>query len=145
MLPREARLRKERDFRAVFSRGSITRTQTNRSSIRPGVHASELFTVHLRTRRIRSGESRSQCGLRFGFSISKKVAKRAHDRNRIKRRLSEIVRTRLLAHWNGDGVYDCVTVVRSPAITADYASVCDDFLKLLLRFGIDGSSIDSVE
>jgi len=68
MLPRSRRLTSDRDFRA-FGRGS----QTRRGRY-----------VHLKTKPTRATQSR------FGFIVSRRVAKRATDRNTLKRRLRHI-------------------------------------------------------
>jgi ribonuclease P protein component len=62
---------------------------------------------------------------RFGLIVSRKIDKRAVRRNRIKRRLREIIRTRLLTPEN-QGVLDCgvvVIVVRSGILEASYQQI----------------------
>jgi ribonuclease P protein component len=74
--------------------------------------------------------------LRFGFTVSKKVAKRAHDRNRIKRQLSEIVRTVVIPSYTGISYFDCVVVVRKPALDLDFALMRAELVRLLSDAGI---------
>ena len=95
-----------------------------------------MLTVHLKPPR---GANRADTGelLRFGFSISKKVAKRAHDRNRIKRRLSEIARREIVPAYRGARRMDCVVVARPAAVQADYAALLTDFLALAARAGLE--------
>lgn len=68
---------------------------------------------------------------RFGFSISKKVGK-AHIRNRLKRRLSEITRLHLAAFPNG---YDIIIIVRRPAVDLSYQTLEKNYLSLLHKGG----------
>lgn len=68
---------------------------------------------------------------RFGFSISKKVGK-AHVRNLLRRRLSEIIRL----HLDGFSDDDCVIIVRRPAVDLTYDALEKEFLKLAERSGI---------
>ena len=58
---------------------------------------------------------------RLGFVISKKVAKRSHDRNRLKRRLREISRLHLLPA--SARPYDALVVARTNATEADFAAL----------------------
>ena len=78
MLPRSSRLKRSRDFQNVYKR--------RQSWASPHL----AFYVRFRT-------PREEPVSRLGFVISKKVAKRAHDRNRLKRRLREICRLRVLS------------------------------------------------
>lgn len=69
MLPQTARLRKTRDFQEVFGKGK-------------GVKDGRLF--------LKAAQVKNE-GLRFGIVVSKQVAAKATDRNRIKRLLREAV------------------------------------------------------
>jgi ribonuclease P protein component len=138
MLSREKRLRKAGDFRTVFSgRGKLKGTS---SSIQRVV-STDLITLHCGRRRIGGEQSTENSGLRFGFTISKKTAKRAHDRNRIKRRLSEIARLEVAPAYNCDENIDCVIVARPGSVTADYAALRRDFLDLCVSSGLLNSNI----
>jgi ribonuclease P protein component len=67
---------------------------------------------------------------RYGFTVSRRVGK-AVVRNRVKRRLREILRqTPLQPGW------DIIFIARIPAATADYISLGDSVKTLLLRAGI---------
>ena len=83
MLPKENRLKKKRDFEQVFKRGI-------------GLKEDFLF---LKIKKNNFGKKR------FGFIVSQKVSKKAILRNRIKRKLREIIREKLPSIKPGiDGV-----------------------------------------
>jgi putative membrane protein insertion efficiency factor/ribonuclease P protein component len=129
MLPRSSRLRKRRDFRATMSRA------------RQGSVGSALMSITVR--QLRRTSARDVAGvLRFGFSISKKVAKRAHDRNRIKRRLSELARTVVLPGYRKGASMDCVVVARAPSASASFVDLRREFLVLLQKTGILRGAIE---
>ena len=67
---------------------------------------------------------------RYGFSISKKVGN-AVTRNRIKRRLRDIVNTIPLVPAS-----DIVFIARPSSATADYAGLRESVVKLLSRAGL---------
>lgn len=69
MLPKQNRLKKEKDFENVFKNGKTVKCQN-------------LFFKY-----VPSGEES-----RIGIVVSKKVSKRAVDRNKVKRRIREIFR-----------------------------------------------------
>jgi len=115
MLPRGARLKRSRDFQAVYKR----RTSW----------ASAHLVLYVRFRAPREGE-----GSRLGFVISKKIAKRAHDRNRLKRRLREISRLRLLP---GAGrPYDALVVARAAATDLGFEALSQELLGLARQAGL---------
>ncbi len=116
MLPRTARLCKNRDFQAVYSR--------RRSWATP------CLVLYVRVRGPHSGPSR------FGFVISKKIAKRAHDRNRLKRRLREICRHGLLTRLRPGQAVDALFVTRTPAPAATFTELAADVESLARRAGL---------
>lgn len=69
-------------------------------------------------------------GIRFGFTITKKIGK-AHDRNRMRRRLSHALRT--LPVPPGLATWDCVIVARKPALDRPFDALVDDFRQALAR------------
>ena len=73
MLPRKQRLVREADFRRVYQKGATG------------------FSPSIILKATPNGLSES----RFGIVVSLKVSKKATDRNRIKRRIGEIIRLRL--------------------------------------------------
>jgi ribonuclease P protein component len=109
LLPTEERLTHRRDFAAVYGR--------KRSWAHP------LLVLYIR--RHSGGAEEKTETRRFGFSVSKKVGK-AHDRNRVKRRLRAICRANHGAWRRG---FDAVFVARTAAGAASYqeleAAVCD--------------------
>ena len=115
MLPRASRLKRSRDFQAVYKR----RTSG----------AAPHLALYVRLRSPREGETS-----RFGFVISKKVAKRAHDRNRLKRRLREISRLYLLPV--SVQPYDALVVARPVATQADFAALKAEMLSLAQQAGL---------
>lgn len=109
MLPRAARLKRSRDFQAVYKRRSSW--------------ASAHLVLYVRLRGPREGEES-----RLGFVISKKIAKRAHDRNRLKRRLREISRLYLLPACPRP--YDALVVARTAAADAGFAALTAEMIGL---------------
>lgn len=69
MLTQENRLRKEKDFEAVFKQG-----QTFKQA---------CFVLKMKKNKLKHP--------RFGFIVNKKFSKKAVERNKIKRRLREII------------------------------------------------------
>jgi len=70
MLPKENRLKKEKEFEAVFKGGRT-------------IKGSNIFLKYLA-----NGTDKTK----VGFVVSKKVSKLAVERNKVKRRMREIVR-----------------------------------------------------
>jgi len=115
MLPREERLVRHRDFGAVYGRKKSW--------------ATPLLALYVR--RYDSSTENSETR-RFGFSVSKKVGK-AHDRNRVKRRLREICRRERPRLRRG---FDAVFVVRTAANTADFAQLAQSAPELFRKAGL---------
>lgn len=93
MLPKENRLKKKKDFENVFKRGK-------------GVKENFLFFKWTNNNLKES---------RFGFVVGKKFSKKAVVRNRIKRRIREVVRINLPQIKKGiDGVF-----IINPGLEAD--------------------------
>lgn len=106
MLPREHRLRSNRDFQRVYRIG--------RSWAHP------LAALHL---------AASPSGRRFGISVSKKVGN-AVRRNRVRRRLREVIRAAFPELRTG---YDAVIVARAAAAEADFEALTQAIAELFRR------------
>ncbi len=104
-LNKKNRLKKKRDFENVFKKGRA-------------VNGSFLFIKYRK-----NGLDTS----RFGFIVSVKVSKKAVERNRIRRILSEAVRGRI----DGLGGYDIAVFATKKIIMADKKDVIEDFLEML--------------
>ncbi len=102
MLPRASRLKRSRDFQAVYKRRLSW--------------ASPHLALYVRFHAPREGQAS-----RLGFVISKKIAKRAHDRNRLKRRLREICRLQLLPRVQRP--CDALFVARPSAAEAGFSEL----------------------
>ena len=78
----------------------------------------------------RAADLRGPAGPRFGFTITKKIGK-AHERNRMRRRLSHALRLApvpaALATW------DCVIIARPAALTLSFDILVRDFTTALAR------------
>ncbi len=115
MLPQAARLKRSRDFQAVYKRRASW--------------ASPNLVLYVRFRTPREGEAS-----RLGFVISKKVAKRAHDRNRLKRRLREISRHFLLP--SALRPFDALVVARTPAPAIGFDQLTRELTSLARQGGL---------
>jgi ribonuclease P protein component len=114
MLPRAARLKRNKDFRAVYAQ-------------RRSVSCASLV-LYVRAKR--------QGPVRIGFVITKKVAKRAHDRNLLKRRLREICRLNVLPRVRTDLVADVLIAARTAATEFDYTRLAADVESLGRQAGL---------
>jgi ribonuclease P protein component len=107
-MQRASRLRRRSDFSAAYQRG---RAWSN-----------ELLAVRV----LANGLPVS----RFGFAVGKRVGK-AVERNRVKRRLREIVRS-----LDPAGGWDVVIIARPAAATADFSALTGAVRSLFGRAGL---------
>ncbi len=98
MLSKAHRLNKQKDFDAIFQRGALV--QDNFLAIR--------FLPN------------QQSASRFGLAVSAKAAKKAVDRNRLRRQLNEIIRLHLKDIVPGR---DFILVVKTKLVGVDYKSI----------------------
>lgn len=112
MLPAPARLRRSEDIARVRQEG------------RRWNHPLLALYVH--------PQAAPGTGSRFAFSVGGRVG-RATRRNRVKRRLREIVRRRLERVRPG---YDCLFVARAAAGTVDFEELDEAVVRLLARSGM---------
>jgi len=115
MLPRSSRLKRSRDFQSVYKRRQSW--------------ASKHFAFYVRFR-----SPREENLSRLGFVISKKVAKRAHVRNRLKRRLREICRLQVLPLVSRP--FDGLFVARAAAGEVSFAELSQEVEDLAREAGI---------
>ena len=106
MLPRHQRLRSNQQFQVVYRRG--------RSWAHP------LAALHV---------TQQPCAQRVGISVSKKVGG-AVERNRVRRRIREIVRAQLPGWKDG---FDAVLVLRRDAAQAEFAELARAVQELAKR------------
>ncbi len=117
-LPKAYRLRYRRDFEAVHQRG-LRRTSAHLilRALRLGKFAAGVSAADLPTCKI-------------GISISRKVSKRAVDRNRIKRQIRAALRQ--LMPYLSPG-WQVVIVVKASAIQCDYFQFLQELEQLLIQ------------
>ncbi|MBW6440940.1 ribonuclease P protein component [Patescibacteria group bacterium] len=111
MLKKDFRIRKQKDFENIFNHGA---------------YSSERF---LTIKFIKNKELFS----RFGFIVSKKISKKAVQRNRIKRILREEIRLSELQIKKG---YDVVFIAKSGIELKTHPEIKDIVDKLLKRSGL---------
>jgi ribonuclease P protein component len=113
MLPRVNRLKKKKDFERVFKEGK-----------RYVLPFGKLYLKIIKN---------NQKNSRFGFVVSKKFSKKATIRNRIKRKLREVIRTKLPEIKKGT---DGIVVVGQDLDTEDFRELEEEINKLFKKAGI---------
>ena len=117
MLPRQHRLTRKASFDAVFA------------------HGRRWFGKHVTIRTSSNGTDAYRCGLAVSKAVGNAVV-----RNRVKRRLREIVR--------GAGVapgYDVVVVARPSAAEVPFAGLRADVMGLLRRANVCSAPVEQGE
>jgi len=95
-------------------------------------------TVRLRVLTVRFATNKHRKESRFSVSISKKVLKSAVKRNRVRRRIYEVVR---LSLSELTGIYDVVFIVTSPdLLQMAHPEVREAVLRSLTEAGVLASS-----
>ena len=118
-MKRTYRLRNRRDFASVFKYGKST--------------ANRYFVLYVLNKR-------EEGSVRIGISVSKKVAKRAVDRNRVKRLVKEVVR-----QWIGqlpDGV-DLTIIARKAAVGLNYRQTEQQLVHVFKKARLDVRDSDA--
>jgi len=113
MLPKENRLKKRKDFERVLTKGEIK--------------GNDLLVL----KKIENGLQVS----RFGFIVSRKISNKAVVRNKIKRRLREIVRVFLKEKRIMSG-YDVVVFAKKGIEKQDFWVIKEKTKDLLKKGGI---------
>jgi ribonuclease P protein component len=108
MLARKSRLRKRQDFDSVYKKGKS--------------YSCKYLKVY-----ILNTDLPQQ---RFGFSISKKVSKKATERNKLKRQLSFVIREELKSLKTET---DVIFVVRSIILDLSYDDIKHNVRELLKK------------
>ncbi len=111
MLKREFRLTNNKDFQTIYRRGRYNSTA--------------LFSVNVLPNR--------SPVTKIGIVVNKKVSKRAHERNRIKRRVREIIREAYPRIRPGLGI---VITAKTNSFGAEYKIIEKDILGSFKRLGI---------
>lgn len=70
---------------------------------------------------------------RFGIVVGLRVSKKAVERNRLKRRLRDIVRTHLPDVAEG---YDIMILVQKSALNANFSVLEEDYMKAVTKAGL---------
>ncbi len=108
MLPKEHRLRHEKDIKALFAKGK------------------SVFGIYTGIKFVKNKLPES----RFTVVVGVKIAKRAVVRNKIKRKYRAILHERLDVISSG---YDVLVLVKKESLTASHDEIKADFLKILKK------------
>lgn len=108
MLARELRLRKRQDFDSVYKKGKS--------------YSCKYLKVYV----LNTDLPRQ----RYGFSISKKVSKKAVERNKLKRQLSFVIREELKSLKNGT---DVIFVIRNVILDLSFNDMKNNVTELLKK------------
>ncbi|OGH64329.1 MAG: ribonuclease P protein component [Candidatus Magasanikbacteria bacterium RIFCSPHIGHO2_01_FULL_41_23] len=120
MLPRENRLTKMKDYEILFKEGIFCGASLITAKIwkiQPEKYSRRKYTLE---------------DLKIGFLVSKKVSKRAVDRNRLKRQMREVIRL-LLKDKRIDSGYMIAFSAKNNSLDAEYKNIEDNINHLLHR------------
>jgi len=111
MLSKAHRLTDNKEFQTIYRRGRYNSTA--------------LLAVNTLPNRL---------GItKVGVVVSKKAARKAHDRNAAKRKAREIIRLAFPKIKSGNNI---IITLKAPAVTVEYASLEKDLLVALKRLGL---------
>jgi len=113
MLPKENRLRKEKDHNKVYKKGHR--------------YTCPFFVL------LSLPRENKELPSRFSFVVSKKVDKRAVARNRIRRVLKESVRAKLPKIING---YDCIVIGRKDVLGLGVKDILPTVVSVFMKAGL---------
>lgn len=105
MIPKEYKLKKENDFKKVFNKGKY--------------YQSGLVSLKILKNNLQKN--------RFACAVGLKVSKKATQRNKIKRRIEEIIRTDLGELKQG---FDIVIMVNPKIVEKDYSEIKKELINL---------------
>lgn len=111
MLKREFRLTDNKDFQTVYRRGRY--------------NATALFSVNVLPNRFGF--------TKIGIVVNKKVAKKANERNTVKRQVREIARYLFSKLKKGQSI---IITVKQPALAADYKTMENDISASFKKLGL---------
>ncbi|MEA2113061.1 MAG: ribonuclease P protein component [Patescibacteria group bacterium] len=111
MLPKEYKLKRENDFKAVFNKGRYYQV---------GFIKLKIFKNNFKKNR-------------FGCSIGLKVSKKATQRNKIKRRIEEVIRLNTDRLTQG---FDIVIMVDSQITEKNYGQIKEELVNLFKKAGL---------
>ncbi len=106
MLPKKHRLKKKKSFDLVFKKGKV------------------FFEKFLILKKLENNLKES----RFGFVVSLKISKKAKERNKVKRRLREVIKNKLSQIKTG---YDIIFLSKKGIEEIDFREIKEIIEKLL--------------
>lgn len=120
MIPKQFRLKHDKDFEVLFKEGRFVRGEY--VSVKVWQIDTEAYPRRMYT----------EDTLRIGFVVSKKVEKRAVGRNKIKRRMREVVRLSMKQQeWNRGYLVSFMAGPKS--VEASYQDLEQDMLNIARR------------
>ncbi len=125
MLPKEYRLRKMKDYEALFEEGGFVNGR---------LLGAKVWKIDPKKYEKRGYSSEN---LLIGFVVSTKVSKSAVKRNRLKRQMREVVRI-LLREGDMKSGYMIAFIAREQMIGKEYGDIQKDMIEILKKAKIYG-------